>query len=76
MSIHNALSYEAYLEYNKRLIQECELLGKTIKFVDFNAQNYVAYCHVFKEGNLEVFEENTNHLPGWMHLSQKAEDHH
>lgn len=72
--MNNALSYEAYLEYNKRLIRECELRGKTIKFVDFNAQKYVGYCHVFKNGNMEVFEGNTNHLLAWMHLSQQAEE--
>lgn len=31
--MNNALSYEAYLEYNKRLIQECELRGKTINLL-------------------------------------------
>ena len=31
--MNNALSYEAYLEYNKRLMQECELRGKTINLL-------------------------------------------
>lgn len=71
--MNNTLSYEAYLEYNRRLRQECELRGKKIKWIDFDAVKYVGYCHLFKGGNVPVFEENTNHTLAWMHLSHDAE---
>lgn len=66
------LSYQAYLEYNERVRQECEIRGKRMETVDFNLEDYLVYCHQYHGGNEGLFEKNTNVVQLWAHVHENA----